>query len=231
LTWGGAALLVACTDVDRPATGNISPSVSTAADECASPQPGWIWCDDFEQDRLGQYFEYDNAGGRFVRAAGVGVDGSQGMRVHFDAGSVGAGYLHLAMGKVPSTYFRTVDAGTAVYRDVYWRLYLRNQPGWTGGAGYKLDRAISFVTSNWAEAMAAHLWGGEPTDPNYLALDPASGTDAAGNLQVTGYNQFARWLGWRRGVTPLFDASHVGQRTRTTKRSSTTQSTGWEALT
>src|SRR5690242_1880231 len=27
------------------------------AQECASPSPDWIWCDDFEQDRRSQYFE------------------------------------------------------------------------------------------------------------------------------------------------------------------------------
>src|SRR3989442_9028106 len=105
--------------------GGGSPSVS----ECATPQPGWIWCDDFEQNRLGQYFEYDSSGGDFVRAAGVGVGGSIGMRVHFATGQVSAGALHLAMGKVPSSYFRTVDAGTALYRDAYWRMYVRTQAG------------------------------------------------------------------------------------------------------
>ena len=185
---------------------------SSAAGECATPQAGWIWCDDFEQNRLGQYFEYDSSSGDFVRAAGVGMDGSYGMRVHFAAGQVSAGSLHLAMGKVPDSYFRTVDAGTAIYRNVYWRMYVRNQTGWSGGGGYKLSRAISFATSTWAEAMMAHVWG-DPPGSGELYLDPASGTDAAGNLLTTKYNDFAnmRWLGAQSGVTPLFDASHVGQ--------------------
>src|SRR5216117_2078131 len=185
---------------------------SSAAGECATPQAGWIWCDDFEQNRLGQYFEYDSSSGDFVRAAGVGMDGSYGMRVHFAAGQVSAGSLHLAMGKVPDSYFRTVDAGTAIYRNVYWRMYVRNQTGWSGGGGYKLSRAISFATSTWAEAMMAHVWG-DPPGAGELDLDPASGTDAAGNLLTTKYNDFAnmRWLGAQSGVTPLFDASHVGQ--------------------
>ncbi|PYO80971.1 MAG: hypothetical protein DMD65_14145, partial [Gemmatimonadetes bacterium] len=185
---------------------------SSAAGECATPQAGWIWCDDFEQNRLGQYFEYDSSSGDFVRAAGVGMDGSYGMRVHFAAGQVSAGSLHLAMGKVPDSYFRTVDAGTAIHRNVYWRMYVRNQTGWSGGGGYKLSRAISFATSTWAEAMMAHVWG-DPPGSGELYLDPASGTDAAGNLLTTKYNDFAnmRWLGAQSGVTPLFDASHVGQ--------------------
>ena len=160
---------------------------------------------------MSQYFEYNNPRGGFVRAAGVGVSQSYGMRAPFAAGQVEGGSLHLAMGKTPSG-FRPVDAGTTAYRDVYWRLYVRNQPGWVGGGGYKLTRAISFATANWAEAMIAQVWG-DPPATGRLYLDPASGTDVAGNLLTTGYNDFPhlRWLGAQAGVTPLFDASHVGQ--------------------
>jgi hypothetical protein len=115
------------------------------------------------------------------------------------------------MGKVPSGYFRTVDAGTATYRDLYWRLYVRNLQGWIGGGGYKLSRAIAFANANWAEAMIAQVWG-DPPATGYLYLDPASGTDLAGSLLTTSYNDFPhlRWLGAHPGVTPLFDGAHVG---------------------
>src|SRR5690348_7617144 len=46
--------------------------VPPAANECASPQSGWIWCDDFESDRTGQYFEYNKSGNRFIRQANAG---------------------------------------------------------------------------------------------------------------------------------------------------------------
>ena len=44
-------------------------------------------------------------------------------------------------------------------------------------------------------------------------IDPASGTDASGNLVTTQYNDFGnmRWLTSAVGRTPLFDAAHVGQ--------------------
>lgn len=44
-------------------------------------------------------------------------------------------------------------------------------------------------------------------------IDPASGTDSAGTLRTTTYNDFAnlRWLGAARSQTPIFDSSHVGQ--------------------
>ena len=72
---------------------------------------------------------------------------------------------------------------------------------------------MSFATRSWAQEMVAHLWGGDPPDSNYLQLDPVSATDSFGVLAATQYNDFAhfRWLGRKRGVTPLFDASHVGR--------------------
>jgi hypothetical protein len=200
------------------ALSNVASGTTTtsSAPECATPRAGWIWCDDFEQDRLGRYFEYDNSGGNFVRIAGVGVGGSIGMRgrwVNTGQPQASAGSLHLAFGKTPQSYFRPVDAGTAIYRDVYWRMYVRFQPGWVGGGADKLSRATVFASStSWAQAMIAHVWSG--TDPgayqNYLVLDPASGTDASGNLRTTKYNDFdnLRWLGGVYSATPVFDANH-----------------------
>ena len=59
-------------------SGTAAISVTAAGggplpNECANPQPGWIWCDDFDLDRLGDYFEYDDSNGDFVRGVGVGV--------------------------------------------------------------------------------------------------------------------------------------------------------------
>jgi len=186
------------------------------AGECARPRPGWIWCDDFEQDRLRKYFEYDDAGGHFVRVAGVGLGGSFGMRARWDAvGQVAAGALHLAMGKTPQRYLRPVDAGTATYRDVFWRVYVRLQPGWRGGGADKLSRALSLAASDWAEAAAAHVWSGTAPGPDqdYLTLDPASGTDSTGVLRTARYNDWGhmRWLGQVRGATPLYADSAAGR--------------------
>jgi uncharacterized protein YjdB len=187
---------------------------SSLVNECSSPGAGWIWCDDFDQNRLSNYFEYDNAGGSFTRGSTVGVNGSGGMRAQFSAGQVSAGSLKLAFGKTPSSYMAPVDAGTANYREVYWRFYVHNASNWTGGGGDKLSRATVFAGSNWSQAMIAHLWsGGSGSAANYLVIDPASGTDTQGNLQTTGYNDFAnmRWLGAVQGQTPIFDSNHVGQ--------------------
>ena len=184
------------------------------ANECASPQNGWIWCDDFEQDRLGQYFEYDDSDGSFGRLADVGVDNSTGLRALFEQGDVSAGSLKVAFGRTPAAYFEPVDDGAVDYRDLYFRFLFRYPSDWTGGGGVKMARATIIAGSNWSQAMIAHLWSdltGEPSQ-DHLVIDPASGTDAAGNLRTTQYNDFSnlRWLGSRDSSTPIFDSDHVG---------------------
>ena len=189
------------------------PSAAGLAAECATSQPGWIWCDDFDQDRRASYFEYADANGSFLRLNGVGTEGSYGMRARFAQGQVDAGALHLAIGRTPQGYFRPADAGTTNYRELYWRIYLRNQPGWTGGGGNKLSRAFVFASAtSWAQAMIAHVWSGSASNADRLVIDPARGTDEAGHLLTTQYNDGAHlsWLGAVVGTTPVFDAAHVG---------------------
>src|SRR5262249_14342806 len=113
--------------------------------ECATPGAGWIFCDDFETDRTAQYFEYDNSGGKFARATGTGFGGSVGMRTTYTIGQASAGNLALAFGRTPSTYFRAADAGTANYRELYWRFYVRREAGWVGNGPQKLTRATIFA--------------------------------------------------------------------------------------
>ena len=66
----------------------------------ATPGAGWLFCDDFESDRLSKYFEYDQASGAFVRTVGTGVGGSVGMRATYTMGSTGAGSLKVAFGRI-----------------------------------------------------------------------------------------------------------------------------------
>ena len=187
------------------------------ANECATPPVGTIWCDDFEADRLTSYFEIGSPTppNAFARTAGVGYGGSYGMKVVFSPGAADAGNLKLAFGRSPDpTYVKPVDDGTTDYRDVYWRAYLKNQSGWTGGGGGKFSRSMVLATANWAQAAVGHVWSVEPApDHDYLWLDPVRGTDVNGNLLTTGYNDLAHftWLGTTRGMTPLFDGAHVGQ--------------------
>jgi len=197
-------------------TVTITAPVAGLANECDSPQAGWIWCDDFDQNRLTSYFEFETAGGLFARVAAVGNDGSYGMRAHWNAGTVSAGALHLAIGRTPQSYFAPAGAGagTTDYREIYWRVFVKNQAGWTGGGADKLSRAMIFASnSSWAQAMIAHVWSGDnAASLNMLMIDPARGTDALGNLVTTGYNDFAHltWIGAVHGTNPLFSAANVG---------------------
>jgi hypothetical protein len=203
-----------------PAVADTTPPRDSAANhpvvhECDSAKPAWIFCDDFETNRLSRYFEYSHPDSSFERADSVGVLGSFGMHVRFRKGQVDAGSLKLALGKTPSSYIHPVDSGATVYRELYWRVYLRNDSTWTGGGGDKLSRVLSLVTPSWAEAMGAPVWSGGKGVPesNYLVIDPFSGTDATGTIVTTTYNDFPhlRWLGALRGATPIFDQSHVGK--------------------
>lgn len=178
---------------------------SASADECSSPDSAWIWCDDFEDDRLASYFEHNAADGDFVREQGVGLEGSAGMRARFDEGQVSAGWLHLAIGRTPDAYMDPVDDGSRKYRDVYWRLYVRNEDGWTGGGGAKLTRAWILATADWDRALKAHVWSGGAKE-QHLVIDPASGTDQQGNLITD-----TRWLGAEASDTPIFAPEHIGE--------------------
>lgn len=182
--------------------------------ECANPKAAWIFCDDFEQNRLSDYFEYIDSGGNFVRSSSVGRNGSYAMKASYLAGQSNAGNFKVAFGQTPQTYVDPVDDGTKKYREIYWRMYVKNAPGWTGGGGHFLSRATSLVSPNWAQSMLAQLISGaQSPDHHYLNLTAHSGTDSSGQLQTTSYNQFAnmRALGDELGTTPIFDANHVGE--------------------
>jgi hypothetical protein len=199
-----------------PPAGPPGTPSATLANECQSPQAGWIWCDDFDQDRLASYYGYVNASGRFTRVAGVGTEGSHGMRSVFaTTPQTTSGSLMLGFGKVPQASFRPVDGGTEKYREIYWRLYVRYPSTWVGGGGDKLSRATSFVSpDNWSQAMIAHVWSGGSAPYNeHLYIDPASGTDEAGNVITTTYNDFdhLRWLTAAKGATPLFSSDSLGR--------------------
>jgi len=184
--------------------------------ECENWQvlhPEWIFCDDFEVDsafvRDGRYFEYSNNGGDFVALAGIGLDSSKGMRVIFQSGEVSAGGFKLGFGRNPNSYMNRDIRETEDFRDVYYRMYLKMQPGWVGSPG-KLSRATSFSSAtDWSQAMIAHLW----SSGDYLLVDPVRCVDLATSLvKCVGYNDFAHmdWIGNLAGVTPIFDSLHDG---------------------
>ncbi|MEO8453364.1 MAG: hypothetical protein ABI647_26495 [Gemmatimonadota bacterium] len=212
----GVAALLATIACHAAGASSLEPTPSTAVPAtapCAEARPAWIFCDDFEVDRLSKYFEYQSRDGSFVRVAGVGVDGSYGMRASFRTGQVDAGALHLAFGRMPQSYFRVADAGTENYRELWWRLRLRYQPGWTGGGGWKVSRMLGLASrTSWAESMVGYTGSG-PSAPYRMVLDPQSGTDPSGKLLATTYNDFAhlRSLGMAKSQSQVFLDKDAGR--------------------
>jgi hypothetical protein len=111
------------------------------------------------------------------------------MLSHYDRGSPGVGNRKVFFGDSPTG--RVVKPGDS-YEEVYWRIYVKHQHGWTGGGPAKLSRATSIVSGSWAQAMIAHVW----SEKEALTLDPASGVRGE-NVVTTTYNDFhnLRWLG------------------------------------
>ncbi|OUS77786.1 hypothetical protein B1748_03105 [Paenibacillus sp. MY03] len=182
--------------------------------ECASPQSGWLFCDDFEADRMDQYFEHTRAS-QFYRTEVVGLGGSSGMKAEFreaDGEQHDTGTLKLAFGRTPTSYMTPVAAQGEDLEEMYVRFYVKNEEGWTGGGGDKLVRISSMQTANWAQSMIAHAWSGG-SGGKFLTAAPASGTDAAGVLKSTKWNDFdnLRWMNGNTSATPIFDANHVGE--------------------
>ncbi len=154
--------------------------VATAAQSCLPceqirQQPGIIFCDDFESEEPLQfrYFGYDTDDGEFIRMKGVGRDGSYGMRVRFQEGEVEAGVLQKAIGRSPDPGMKHASMPDSNFREIYWKIDLRHQPGWEGGGGDKLSRATVIASKSWQQGMIAHVWsGGKPDTWEYLVMDP-----------------------------------------------------------
>lgn len=193
-------------------------SYQSFANECPSDwkvqHPAWIWCDDFETDKTTSYFENPDP---LTRTAGVGINGSYGMQATWTSGQMNAGSLKLAFGLTPPGSGLTPPAGvdtTTKFRDVYYRAYLKSQPGWNSGTNNqsKFSRATSFVSVDWSQAMIAHLWSNDTDgNNNYLRSDPASCVSGS-TVQCVGYNDFSHlvWLGAKNGTTAIFASPNAG---------------------
>jgi hypothetical protein len=190
-----------------PGAGSPVPPSGGLARECDTARPEWLFCDDFESDRSASYFDPNNAGGDFSRTASVGTEGSQGMRGIFRPGQENSGSLKVSIGRNPLT--TNSRRGTEDFREIYYRMYLRMQPGWQGNPA-KLSRATMFTSSDWSQGMFAHLWQGTG---NTLAVDPATCINASNQVACVGYNDLPDmvWLGSQSGTTPVFDTANAGQ--------------------
>lgn len=143
-----------------------------------------IWYDDFD----GESKRYTESQGELDAREAYGGQG-RSMLCYYEKGTKGVGNRKVFFGDSPVG--KVVNKGKH-YDDIYWRIYVKHQYGWTGGGPAKLSRATSIVSPNWAQAMIAHVW----SSGEALTLDPATGV--RGNKVVTRkYNDFEnlRWLG------------------------------------
>lgn len=173
-------------------------SVAPLAKQPQADDPAVIWYDDFDGPEK-PYTETE--GGLDDRAAFGGAGRSMACR--YEKGKLGRGNRKVFFGDSPTG--RVVRRGET-FQDVYWRVYVRHQPGWAGGGEAKLSRITSIASPNWTQAMIGHVWSSGET----LTLDPASGV-RDGRVATTRYNDFARlrWLGNK--PTARFPISSAGE--------------------
>lgn len=189
----------------QPAAPRIE-SVVLAPRQPHAADPHVIWYDDFDQDRIKSYLEPAAGSPENRRSAAEALGGAgASMECHYPQGGQGIGNRKLVFGDSPIG--RPLRAGEKFY-DVYWRIYVKHQAGWTG-APAKMSRATGFVSAQWNQAFIAHVWSaGLP-----LTLDPASGV-REGRVVTTRYNDFANlhWLGNKpTGKFPIHATEEAGR--------------------
>lgn len=159
-------------------------SVVPSPNQPAADDPAVIWRDDFD----GPEKPYTETEGELDDRVAFGGSG-RSMICRYEKGERGRGNRKVFFGDSPTG--RVVRRGEK-FDDVYWRVYVRHQPGWTGGGEDKLSRITSIASPNWSQAMIGHVW----TTGETLTLDPATGV-RDGRVVTTRYNDFGnlRWLG------------------------------------
>ena len=161
-------------------------SVATVEIQPHESDTAVIWFDDFD----GPVKSYTESSGELDSETKFGPSG-QSMECFYAAGSLGVGNRKVFFGDSP--YGNVIKRGTK-FDEIYWRIYVKHQAGWTGGGPAKMSRATSIVSSAWNQAMIAHVWSSGES----LTLDPASGVPADSDYVITTkYNDFdnLRWLG------------------------------------
>lgn len=145
-----------------------------------------IWYDDFD----GPQKQYTESQGRVDTSQGFGGSGGS-MLSFYEKGTRGVGNRKVFFGDSPTG--KVVNRGRQ-YDEIYWRVYVKHQHGWTGGGPAKLSRATSIVSPRWAQGMIAHVW----SSGEALTLDPATGV-RGDSVVTTKYNDFGnlKWLGNR----------------------------------
>ena len=148
--------------------------------------PATIWYDDFD----GTPKPYAEGKSPLDDSMGYGRQGKS-MLCLYEQGERGRGGRKVFFGDSPAYVNRTVRRGET-FDDVYWRIYVKHQYGWTGSPA-KMSRATSIVSPRWAQAMIAHVWSSRNAS---LTLDPVRCV-AGDRVRTTKYNDWdgMKWLG------------------------------------
>ncbi|MHA6485029.1 cohesin domain-containing protein [Paenibacillus sp. strain BS8-2] len=103
-----------------------------AADECEAIQEAWLFCDDFDEDRLSSYYHHSHPA-LLKRTAGTGMEDSTSLDGIF-SGNNGHGNIRLAFGKTPDALvYKPVGDPDEVVREFSWRFYVKNDEAWSVG--------------------------------------------------------------------------------------------------
>lgn len=181
-TVGIVALLLSSAGAFAAAEVPRIDSVGLLAPQPHQSDPAVIWYDNFDDEgKLASYFEKS---GPLVDRQFFGLSGTS-MECFYAKGQKGTGGRKFAFGDSPVG--RPVKRGQQ-FTDVYWRIYVKHQWGWTGGAPAKMSRAMIMNGSNWSQAMISHVWSG-------LTLDPVRAAQGT-RCTTTKYNDWDRlkWL-------------------------------------
>ena len=193
---------------DKPAPPRIE-SVVLAPAQPHPRNPAVIWYDNFDTlDAANwKYLEPKptSPNARLSDTEGLGGTG-KAMECSYPKGKRGIGNRKLVFGDCP--FGRPLRRGER-FEDIYWRIYVKHQAGWTGGGPAKMSRATGFVSRRWNQAFILHVWGSE----DVLTLDPVRGV-RGGRVVATRYNDFRnfKWLGNRpRGTFPIHATEESGR--------------------
>ena len=150
--------------------------------------PATIWYDNFD----GAPKPYAEGKSPLDETVSFGGPGKS-MLCLYEKGSQGKGGRKVFFGDSPTYVNRTVRRGKK-FEEIYWRIYVKHQYGWTGSPA-KMSRATSLTSAKWTQAMIAHVWSSRNAS---LTLDPVRGV-RNGLVVTRKYNDFERmkWLGNR----------------------------------
>ena len=194
-------ILVTANQIAFAATPLFVESVEPIAQQPISQGKSLIWYDDFD----GEAQNYGEVTGQICETESFGGNGKSLLQF-YAKGKQGEGNRKVFFGDSP---MRNAVRRGEKFNEVYWRVYIKHQTGWTGGGPDKLSRATTLANANWAQGMIAHVWSTGET----LTLDPATGIKD-NVLQTKRYNDFPnlRWLGNKpTAKSPIFATENAGR--------------------